>query len=233
MSQRNPVKRRFLDRVVELHRAGPAKGIEMSAVTESVCRHFVYPTPFVLHFSAAHLEAYQADPAGYLLRMRAPTRTWPPILRSPGSGVRSCSAPPSGPFRPVPDAAYWDSIRLDIQDAPARIQAQPLYLTLNLCRALAWRRERRILSKAEGGAWGLGPSARRLSSPAAPPPWPTTAVKPPPMTAPGCPSSPGTCWHSCQNLTDRKTPTGPPLCRGGSVFHAAPPPGRWPPRPFA
>ena len=55
----------------------------------------------------------------------------------------------------MPDAAYWDSIRLDIQDAPARIQAQPLYLTLNLCRALAWRRERRILSKAEGGAWGL------------------------------------------------------------------------------
>ena len=30
-----------------------------------------------------------------------------------------------------------------------------LYLTLNLCRALAWRREGRILSKAEGGAWGL------------------------------------------------------------------------------
>lgn len=96
----DPVKRRFLDRVVELHRAGPAKGIEMSAVTEPVCRHFVYPTPFVLHFSAAHLEAYQADPADYLLRMRGADPTWPPILRSPGSGVRSCSAPPSGTFSP-------------------------------------------------------------------------------------------------------------------------------------
>lgn len=152
----DPVKRRFLDRVVELHRAGPAKGIEMSAVTESVCRHFVYPTPFVLHFSAAHLEAYQADPAGYLLRMRgadpdlaahfAVTRQRGQVLF--GTPIRDL-------FAPVPDAAYWDSIRLDIQDAPARIQAQPLYLTLNLCRALAWRREGRILSKAEGGAWGL------------------------------------------------------------------------------
>ncbi|MDE6916151.1 MAG: nucleotidyltransferase domain-containing protein, partial [Lachnospiraceae bacterium] len=49
------VKRRYMDMVVALNGQAPAKGIELSVVRETVCRPFVYPTPFVLHFSAAHL----------------------------------------------------------------------------------------------------------------------------------------------------------------------------------
>ena len=35
------------------------------------------------------------------------------------------------------------------------MQSDPVYVLLNLCRVLAAVREKRVLSKAEGGAWGL------------------------------------------------------------------------------
>ncbi len=44
-------KRAYMDMVVDLNGKGPAKGIEMSVVKQSVCKPFVYPTPFELHFS--------------------------------------------------------------------------------------------------------------------------------------------------------------------------------------
>ena len=67
------VKRQYMDMVVaqNSHDAiiAPAKGIELSIVKESVCRPFVYPTPFVLHFSAAHLNWYQTNPSDYIEKM--------------------------------------------------------------------------------------------------------------------------------------------------------------------
>ncbi|MCR5322731.1 MAG: nucleotidyltransferase domain-containing protein [Lachnospiraceae bacterium] len=59
-------KRAFMDMVVELNGKGPAKGIEMSIVRQSVCKPFVYPTPFELHFSVAHLNWYKSDPDDYI-----------------------------------------------------------------------------------------------------------------------------------------------------------------------
>ena len=50
------VKKRYLDMVVRLNGDAPEKGIEMSIVRKDVCRPFVYPTPFELHFSVSHLE---------------------------------------------------------------------------------------------------------------------------------------------------------------------------------
>lgn len=45
------VKSTFMDMVIDLNENGPAKGIEMSIVKRCVCKPFVYPTPFELHFS--------------------------------------------------------------------------------------------------------------------------------------------------------------------------------------
>ena len=55
-------KKSYMDMIVELNKQAPKKGIEMSIVKESVCNPFVYPTPFELHFSIAHLEWYVANP---------------------------------------------------------------------------------------------------------------------------------------------------------------------------
>ena len=43
-------KREYLDMVVAFNALGPAKGIEMSIVLREVCKPFVYPTPYELHF---------------------------------------------------------------------------------------------------------------------------------------------------------------------------------------
>ena len=53
----------------ELDAEGPAKGIEMSVVLRKVCKPFVYPTPFELHFSSGHLEWYRAHPNDYIREM--------------------------------------------------------------------------------------------------------------------------------------------------------------------
>ena len=47
------VKRAYVDMVTAYSAMGPKKGIEMSVVLRSVCKPFVYPTPFELHFSEA------------------------------------------------------------------------------------------------------------------------------------------------------------------------------------
>lgn len=66
--------------------------MELSIVKEAVCKPFVYPTPFELHFSIAYLNWYLTN---------------------------------------------------------------PMYMTLNLCRVLAYKTEKLIVSKREGGEWTM------------------------------------------------------------------------------
>ncbi len=149
-------KRQYLDEIVRLCAAAPAKGIEMSVVDEAICRHFRYPTPYLLHFSKMHLQAYRDDPSSYIRRMRGDD----PDLAAHFTVVLQrgrvlYGKPIREVFAPVDPRFYWDSIWQDVRNAPADILEQPLYMTLNLCRVLAWRKERQVLSKAEGGSWGI------------------------------------------------------------------------------
>lgn len=43
----------------------------------------------------------------------------------------------------------------DIENAAVDIAESPMYIILNLCRVLAYKLEGLILSKREGGEWGL------------------------------------------------------------------------------
>ena len=63
------LKHSYMDMAVELNSNAPEKGIEFSIVREDVCNPFVYPTPFELHFSIAHLQWYRSDPYDYISRM--------------------------------------------------------------------------------------------------------------------------------------------------------------------
>ena len=58
-------------------------------------------------------------------------------------------------FSAVSRDDYLDSIQSDIENARAEIISNPTYITLNLCRVLAFCRDSLILSKSEGGRWGL------------------------------------------------------------------------------
>ena len=48
-----------------------------------------------------------------------------------------------------------DSIIYDVEYAISEITENPVYLTLNLCRALAYKRKGLILSKVDGALWGM------------------------------------------------------------------------------
>ena len=149
-------KHSFMDMVVELNEKAPAKGIEMSIVTKSVCKPFVYPTPFELHFSVAHLGWYNDNPEDYIQKMKGEDTDLAAhftIITKRGKCL--CGLPIEEVFAKVPKADYMDSIWDDIAEAKEDIADNTMYITLNLARVLAYKREELILSKKEGGEWAL------------------------------------------------------------------------------
>ncbi|SHH58597.1 streptomycin 3-adenylyltransferase [Butyrivibrio fibrisolvens DSM 3071] len=150
------VKRRFMDMVVEVNKAGPAKGIEMSIVTKNMCKPFVYPTPFELHFSVAHTGWYKDNPEDYIDKMKGTDKDLAAhftIISKRGKCL--CGLPIEEVFAPVPKVDYMDSIWEDIAEAKEDIVDNTMYIILNLARVLAYKKEELVLSKKEGGEWAL------------------------------------------------------------------------------
>lgn len=135
----------------------PEKGLEMSVVTAEVCRNFVYPTPFELHFSNSYLEACLADAEGYCARPHGGD----PDLAGHFAVTRACGiawygAPIEDVFAPVPRGALMKSILNDVADAQdGGVHENPVYFVLNLCRTIACAEQGLMLSKAGGGQWAL------------------------------------------------------------------------------
>lgn len=155
-------KRRYMDMVVTLNNKAPSKGIELSIVKEAVCKPFIYPTPFELHFSAAHLNWYLSDPEDYIEKMNGTDKDLAAhftIIYHRGKTLYGKEI--KSVFSEVSSEAYMDSIWLDIKNAKEDIIDDTMYMILNLCRVLAYKKERLILSKQEGGEWAL----RHLSEP--------------------------------------------------------------------
>ncbi len=150
------VKRKFMNMVIEVNEAGPAKGIEMSIVTKDVCKPFVYPTPFELHFSEMHLGWYKDDPQDYVRKMKGTDKDLAAHFTIIGKrGKCLWGQPIEEVFALVPKADYMDSIWEDIADAWEDILDNTMYITLNLARVLAYKNEGLILSKKEGGEWAI------------------------------------------------------------------------------
>ena len=149
-------KKAYMDMVVKLNSYAPAKGIEMSIVRKEVCDPFVYPTPFELHFSAMHLKWYKDNPEDYILKMNGTDKDLAAHFTIIGKrGKCLFGLPIEDVFAVVPKADYMDSIWNDIVEAPEEITENTMYLTLNLARVLAFAKDGLVLSKKEGGEWGL------------------------------------------------------------------------------
>ena len=152
----DPVKREYMDMVVGYNAYGPAKGIEMSIVLRRVCKPFVYPTPFELHFSAGHLKWYEEAPDEYIRKMNGTDKDLAAhftIIINRGKCLYG--APVKDVFSEVPSCDYMDSLWYDIEGAAEEITEYPMYLTLNLARVLAFREDGLVLSKKEGGEWAI------------------------------------------------------------------------------
>ena len=149
-------KLRYMQMVVDLNNTAPKKGLEISVVLKPVCKPFVYPTPFELHFSNMHLDWFRRDPYDYVLNMNGTDKDLAAHFKVIyHRGICLYGEAIKDVFEDVDDAAYFDSIFCDIENAQEDILSSPIYTILNLCRVLAFKRDRLVLSKLEGGRWGL------------------------------------------------------------------------------
>ena len=151
-----PEKEALIRVMLDLDAEAPPKGFEMSVVLRSECRHFRHPTPFELHFSNAHRARAAADLSAYCRDMHGED----PDLAAHFTVIRHMGetlfgAPIAEVFADVPRDAYVDSILGDVDGAAREIADNPVYITLNLCRVLAYLAEGAVLSKRQGGEWGI------------------------------------------------------------------------------
>ena len=134
----------------------PRKGIEMSVVLARDCRQFTHPTPYVLHYSNDYRDRYRADLAGTCAAVHGLDRDLAAHFTvTRAVGVPLWGAPVADVFALVPAADYLDSIWFDVEGAEDDILENPVYVILNLCRVLAYLRDGAVLSKAQGGEWGI------------------------------------------------------------------------------
>lgn len=152
----NSIKRTYMEMVVEHNSRGPEKGIEMSIVLRKVCKPFVYPTPYELHFSSGHLDWYKEDPEEYVREMNGTDKDLAAhftIINKRGKCLYGL--PIKEVYGDVSPSNYMDSIWYDVEHAKKEIKYYPMYLTLNLARVLAYREEGLVLSKKEGAEWAI------------------------------------------------------------------------------
>lgn len=145
----------YLAQLVALNEQAPPKGIEMSVVRAEDVKPFAYPTPYEFHFSPAHLSLARENPQAYVERLHGTDKDLAAhctILHRYGVALYGPAV--EEVFAPVPRADYLDSIWTDVENAEADIAENPLYVTLNLCRVLAYAQEGLVLSKRAGGEWG-------------------------------------------------------------------------------
>lgn len=152
----NIQKLQFMNHIAELNKIAPGKGIELSIVKEEYCRNFLYPTPFELHFSNAHLQWFIDNPTEYIDKMNGTDKD----LAAHFKIIKDCGVVLQGKaindvFAEVPKEDYIDSIWGDVQGAKEDILEEPIYVILNLCRAAAFLKNNLILSKKQGGEWAL------------------------------------------------------------------------------
>lgn len=155
----------LMKEIVRLNRNAPAKGLEISFVQRKFCKPFVYPTPFELHFSPDHLQWFYHDPQGYIERMKGEDKDLAAHFTIINHyGIRLYGEEIEKIFASVPKKDYADSILYDIENAAEAVLENPVYVILNLCRALAYFKNDLILSKEEGGKWALSHVEREFSS---------------------------------------------------------------------
>ncbi len=147
------IYRELIDVILSLKNL-PAKGIEMSVVLKKYCADFVCPTPFELHYSDYYADKYKSDKS-FLCGKSTDEDLACHFMVTKKRGICLTGQPIDEVFAEIPKKVYLDSVFYDIQDAQNQIESDTVYHVLNLCRTLAYIKDGKIMSKAEGGRWAL------------------------------------------------------------------------------
>lgn len=145
-----------------LRNQAPPKGFEMSVVLHDYCKNFVHPTPYEAHYSRGlHMkgDSHNEDLAASTLEYSSEYKTDADLAAHftiiTNIGIVLRGEPIENVFEVVPKKDYLDSIRNDIINAKEDVVRDPVYIILNLCRVYAYIKDELILSKEQGGRWGL------------------------------------------------------------------------------
>ncbi len=146
----------MIQTLLNLENQTTKKGFEMSVVLERHCNKFIYPTPFELHFSNAHIQKCKNDLTQYCADMNGTDKDLAAhFIVTKAVGVVLYGKDIASVFGEVNKAYYLDSIKSDIADSEDDIEKNPVYVILNLCRVCAFIKNDLILSKEQGGEWGI------------------------------------------------------------------------------
>lgn len=149
-------KRSIIQQIMDIESDAPSKGIEFSMLLREDCRNFAHPMPYVMHYSKGHTARYAEDMDGHIRRLCGKDRD----LAAHITVMHAVGYPLTGPavkemFSEVAAKDYLDALICDIEDAACQIHENPVYVILNLCRVRAFLKDGSVLSKADGGRWGL------------------------------------------------------------------------------
>ena len=125
---------------------------EMSVVLEKDCVNFNYPTPYELHYSLIHKEAYLKDLDEYIQELQGNDYDLAAhftVIKRVGKVFYGKKI--EDVFGEVKEEYYLDSIVRDLHEEIKDAK----YAILNVCRVLAYVRSKQVLSKLEGGKWGF------------------------------------------------------------------------------
>ena len=150
------IQNSLIKKLIEMNGFAPKKGFEMSVVLSKYCLNFDYPTPYELHFSNGWLGKYLNNPHNVCneeFKTDKDLAAHFTIIKNCGQVL--CGKPINEVFGDVKEEHYIDSIYYDIAHAKEDIIDHPTYIILNLCRVFAYLKDRKILSKEQGGLWGL------------------------------------------------------------------------------
>jgi predicted nucleotidyltransferase len=134
--------------------------IELSVLARDDLHPWSHPAPYLLHYSESWRGRIERDLASDAWREWeiAPKRD--PDLAAHVTVVRQrgiclAGAPTDSILPEVPARDYWQSIAADAHEVLDNSARNPVYAILNACRVAAFVADRAILSKDEGGEWGL------------------------------------------------------------------------------
>ena len=149
-------KEQLITVLLENEKNSPKKGFEMSVILEKYCKNFIYPTPYVLHYSNTYKDEYKKNLTLLCEKLQG---TDPDLAAhftiTKNKGFCIYGKDINEIFGNVNEEYYLKSILNDVENVEIEIINDPVYFVLNLCRVYAFIKEKLILSKEDGGLWGL------------------------------------------------------------------------------
>ena len=147
-------KRAVVALTLKLAPLAPSKGLEFSIVLLRHTQRVAHPTPFEFHASPYWYDALRTGAVDLMAPGEDPDLAAHFVITK-ARGVCLTGEPIDEVFGEVPEAAYWSSISEDARSILDDLAGDPVYGILNLCRVMAYQRDRLVTSKREGGRWAL------------------------------------------------------------------------------